>query len=156
MSAKAFRIREAASVRRSAGRPGQQQNQVGESAESIRRAHRRGRGTYSRHARTHSRRRVGDTEGGSRGPTASGGGPSAGGRLRRRTVEHQSSLLMKTDRTSRLPPTRTTSVGQVGHRRRAMPAASPSFLTHFFPALPMSCRVSPGLTRALLGGGGGV
>ena len=71
----------------------------------------RNKRTYSRHARTHSRRRGGDTEGSSRGPTASGGGPSAGGRLRRRTVEHQSSLLMKTERATRPPPTRTTSVG---------------------------------------------
>ena len=36
------------------------------------------------------------------------------------------SLLMKTDRATKTPPTRTTSVGQVGHRRRAMSAASPS------------------------------
>ena len=95
-------------------------------------------------ARTHSRRRGVDTEGGSRGPTASGGGPSAGGRLRRRTVEHQSSLLMKTERATRPPPTRTTSVGQVGHRRRAMSAASPSFLTYFSQRSPCHVVCLPG------------
>ena len=63
-------------------------------------------------------------------PAASEEGPSAGGRLRRWTVEDQSlrqktrAILMKNDPTPRLPPTRTTSVGQVGHRRRAMSAAS--------------------------------
>ena len=52
-------------------------------------------------------------------------------------------LLMKTDRAPRLPPTRTTSVGQVGHRRSAMSAASPPvFPNLFYSPLPLPCRVS--------------
>ena len=95
-STKAFRIREGAAVRRSAGLPGQQQNQVGESAKSIKRAHRRGRGTHSQQRHTQIRggsRRDHSTS--SWGPAASGAGPSAGGRLRRRTVEDRS-LRQKT------------------------------------------------------------
>ena len=94
---------------------------------SIRGAHRRGRGTKLTDSQRRHRQIRGGSRGdhstSSRGPAASGE-PSAGGRLRRRTVEYQSSLLMKNDPTPRLPPTRTTSVGQVGHRRRAMSAAS--------------------------------